>query len=409
MSPDRFPDPRQEFKLPATSSVFTIGSCFARNIEEHLALIGCDVPTLSFSVPKSEWRARPNGILNKYTPASIYQEIAWAHRIHVAGEFTPADCDELRWDLPNGDVIDLQLGGNQPVSESRFLERRRQVFELFRQAFSADCVTLTLGLIESWRDTRTGLHIQSAPVSRELFRHADKFEFALLDYEECLKFAVGAIEKVRDQNPECRILVTTSPVPMEKTFTEDDVVIANTTSKSILRSVADQVSKLFEGVDYFPSYEAVMLNDRSAVFEDDNLHVKDSFVGQIVQHLVSCYFESPNPVQNLLQRAAIDLTDKSSDHSAIKELLAADPAPGDLSTDQLIVYLRSCWRLRERTMAQRLASEIMERRERNARNFRAIKHIFPKIGCTEDAVRYAEAILADDPQNPLAKELISES
>lgn len=401
-----FPIPRQNFRLPANATVFTIGSCFARNIEEHLALIGCQVPTLAFSVPKSEWRARPNGILNKYTPAAIYQEIDWARRCLHAGSVTRELCNEMRWDLSDGQVIDLQLGGNVPVSEERFLERRSQVYELFKQAFTSDCVTITLGLVEAWRDIRTGLFVQSAPVARALLRETKNFEFVLLDYQRCVDYISRTIEIIREFNPVARILVTTSPVPMEKTFTDEDVIIANMTSKSILRSVAHQVTNLGEGIDYFPSYEAVMMSDRSDVFKDDNLHVRDSFVGKIVQNLVTCYFEASDDVSSSVQRAASELEAQSEDYEASRDLVDSDVTFDQLTTDQLVIYLRVCWRLRRRAQARHAAEIIMQRRERSARHIAAVKHIFPRIGLVEDAKRYASELLALDSSNPLARELL---
>lgn len=405
LGPDVCPVPRCRFRLPAAASVFTVGSCFARNIEEHLSLISCQVPTLDFSVPKSEWRSRPNGILNKYTPAAIYQEISWAHRVSKSGGFVPDACNEMRWDVDDGRVVDLQLGGYIPVSEERFLERRRQVYDLFCKAFTADCVTLTLGLIEAWRHKRTGLFIQNAPVSRELLRHADDFEFVVLDYNDCLDFVQRTISMVREANPAVRVLITTSPVPMEKTFTDNDVVIANMTSKSTLRAVAAKVSDTTACVDYFPSYEAVVMQDPNSTYEEDRLHVRDSVVGRIVSQLINWYFDAPRSLDRLLQEAASELSEKSSGYEVIPELIAAEPAFDDLSTAQLIIYLRACWRLRNRELARDVALEILSRPERSASHIRAIKHILPRIGCRDEARQYATDLLQRDPTNPLAQEL----
>jgi GSCFA family len=75
------------FRLKPRSSIFTIGSCFARNIEEHLAPLGFDVPMAAFGVPEQEWPARPfarrAGILNKYTPPSMLQEVVQARALIV--------------------------------------------------------------------------------------------------------------------------------------------------------------------------------------------------------------------------------------------------------------------------------------------------------------------------------------
>ena len=405
LGPDVFPVPRCRFRLPAGASVFTIGSCFARNIEEHLSLIGCRVPTLDFSVPKNEWRTRPNGILNKYTPAAIFQEIAWAQRVSESGGFVPESCDEMRWELKDGRVVDLQLGGYVPVSEERFLERRRQVYELFSKAFACDCVTITLGMIEAWRHKRTGLFIQSAPVTRELLRNADQFEFVVLNYDDCMEFVERSVLTLRSCNPEARILITTSPVPMEKTFTGRDVVIANMTSKSTLRTVAERVADTFDDVDYFPSYEAVVMQDPKVSYEKDRMHVRDGVVGRIVSQLIDWYFDAPRGVDRLLQRAASELAEKTRGYQDIPELLAADPALGELSTDQLIVYLRACWRMRNRRLARNVAVEILSRPERSSSHFRAIKHILPRIACREEALAYARDLLQEDPSNPLAQEL----
>ncbi|MYZ48935.1 GSCFA domain-containing protein [Propylenella binzhouense] len=48
------PTPRPSFKLEPGESLFTIGSCFARGVEQHLAGAGFDLPTLRFTVPPEE-------------------------------------------------------------------------------------------------------------------------------------------------------------------------------------------------------------------------------------------------------------------------------------------------------------------------------------------------------------------
>lgn len=64
------------FKVPANSTVFTIGSCFARNIEENLAKLGFDLPMLALQLPSNEKaNSRAASIVNKYTPPAIWQEL----------------------------------------------------------------------------------------------------------------------------------------------------------------------------------------------------------------------------------------------------------------------------------------------------------------------------------------------
>lgn len=76
MLPEVFPEITPSFDIDSGNKIFTIGSCFARNIEQYFDRLGFDVPVARLSVPKEE-HAGPNSsaILNKYTPPAIYQEV----------------------------------------------------------------------------------------------------------------------------------------------------------------------------------------------------------------------------------------------------------------------------------------------------------------------------------------------
>lgn len=64
------------FQLNRGDRVFTIGSCFAREIEEHL--YGFDLPTRELVLGPELVQGRPNGVLNEYNAASMTQRIEWA-------------------------------------------------------------------------------------------------------------------------------------------------------------------------------------------------------------------------------------------------------------------------------------------------------------------------------------------
>ncbi|WP_010138835.1 GSCFA domain-containing protein, partial [Oceanicola sp. S124] len=67
------PEVRPGFSLGPGDSVFTIGSCFARNVEDALLARGLRVPTARFSAPEGEAPGRPNRILNQYNPGTMLQ------------------------------------------------------------------------------------------------------------------------------------------------------------------------------------------------------------------------------------------------------------------------------------------------------------------------------------------------
>ena len=162
---------------------------------------------------------------------------------------------------------------------------------MFAAAFSADGLMMTPGLIEAWRDTTTGLYIHKPPVNRAMAAQPDRWELEILPYEQCLADVLTAIDVVRARNPGVRVLITTSPVPMSFTFSGQDIRIANTYSKSVLRAVCGAAPALRPQVDYFPSYESATLSAQAGVWEQDRLHVRGGFVGEIVAHMLDHYLE----------------------------------------------------------------------------------------------------------------------
>ncbi|HEV2641554.1 MAG TPA: GSCFA domain-containing protein, partial [Candidatus Elarobacter sp.] len=74
-----------KFQLRASDVFFCVGSCFARNVEEHLMYRGIRVD--SRLIAFSDSATRPNAFVNKFTPGSILNELRWS----LAGEAYPRD------------------------------------------------------------------------------------------------------------------------------------------------------------------------------------------------------------------------------------------------------------------------------------------------------------------------------
>jgi GSCFA family len=300
------------FQIHPGAKVFTIGSCFARNVEEHLHRLGFRIPTLDFRVPREEWAARQNGILNKYTPAAIFQEIDWAKNVFLQrGNITESDSAVFLYECTDGSCIDTNLAGFVPVTRERFFQRRSQIYDTFKEAFSAEYIVMTLGLIEAWFDSEKQVYIQQSPKGKDLARNRARFRFQTLTYSQCREFIQNTIDAIRSVNKEAKFLITTSPVPLERTFTDSDVIVANTYSKSLLRTVAGDIAAANEHVDYFPSYESVMLTKSWDVWAPDLIHVADAFVGKIVTRLTDTYCTGLDEAKKTFLQSYIDLKDNS--------------------------------------------------------------------------------------------------
>ncbi len=320
--PEAWPVLKPRFLLKRSDTAFTVGSCFARNIERYLDQFGLKVPMLDFTLPEGELEEnRPQAIMNKYTPPSIYQEFKrTADLFDATPEVRKAHFAELMLEVSGG-VVDLELGGRTPVTMERALARREEVFQLFKHAFTADVVIITLGLIECWWDTERNAYVHPMPPIKELGRKNARFVFRQLRYQEAHDYIRKTIELVKERGREdTRILITTSPVPLNATFTDADVLLANTYSKSMLRTVAGEIYREFPHVDYFPSYESVTLTRTDNVWNKDLIHVSDAFVGKIVDNLLRAYLPEGAPTDEESLGRAVALL-KMHDHQAALTLL----------------------------------------------------------------------------------------
>jgi hypothetical protein len=267
-------EPKFQFEPGAT--IFTIGSCFARNIEDHLA--GYDVPTLRFSVPPAEWPSRPNCVLNEYNAGTIAQRI---ERAFSGAEAAPETVLQVE-----GGFRDLLLPTHIPVTWERAFERRAEIDALYAELPEADVVVVTLGLVEAWIDTTTGTYITTAPPRPR--SPEGRFELQVMDVDTASPLLEQAIGLMTSRG--INVIVTVSPVPLYTTFSGEDAIVANTFSKAVLRVCASRLAR-DPHVDYFPAYEMVLWEGRKA-YEDDNIHVRDEAVERVTRALLAAYAPS---------------------------------------------------------------------------------------------------------------------
>lgn len=276
-------DHRPKFSLEGSPRFFCLGSCFARNIEEHLIYRGVDVLSKRVVSPKTEWPARANGFLNKFTTDSMLQELRWL-------ENPPEDVAARFLEMSHG-WRDMHLTpGMGAVTLERALERRAWLAsDYFPRLRQADVVVVTLGLNEVWRDNLLDERLNAAPGLREVKREPGRYSLEVTDVAENL----AALEEIRTRlkrlNPLVRMIVTVSPVPMRATFSGRDVMVANMLSKSTLRAAADAFQLNHDDVDYFPSYEIVSLTPRAFAYGADCLHVTDRVVGHVMETFLTIY------------------------------------------------------------------------------------------------------------------------
>lgn len=272
-----FPMVAPSFRIEPGQRVFTIGSCFARNIEDFLT--GYDVPTRNFTVAEAEWRGRSNGLLNEYNAGTIAQRMTWA----VEGRASAELPETLLGTAAN--TIDLLLPKSDGVTRDRAVQRRVEIDSIYAQMRTSNLVVLTLGLTECWYDNEASTFLNRVPPPNFMRNHPGRYSFINLDVADCVDLLRRALSQAVAIDG-LNILLTVSPVPLQTTFTGLDCVTANARSKAVLRTAADQLCQDFAGrVDYFPSYEIVVSGGISS-YGTDNVHVRNNVVGMIMDYML---------------------------------------------------------------------------------------------------------------------------
>jgi thioredoxin-like negative regulator of GroEL len=277
---------KPSFSLTPGEAVFTMGSCFARNIERRFSELGFELPTMALTLPPEERASdTENDLLNKYPPHSILNELRWA--LDPEAAFPEGGFFNVKKDLWH----DPHLAGNvAPAPLERVIERRRMVEDIYRQVPRCRLVVMTLGLTEAWFDLETGYYLNAAPPQAAFKADPDRFRMDVMTVDEIL----AVLEQIRDLlmrfgHPQMRMMLTVSPVPFKATFTGRDAIIANSYSKSALRAAAEMFVFRHGNVDYVPSYEIVTHTARASAFIQDNRHITPSVVNEIVDRVVAAY------------------------------------------------------------------------------------------------------------------------
>jgi hypothetical protein len=163
-------------------------------------------------------------------------------------------------------------------------ELRRHAAELFT---AADVIVITLGLVESWLNSETGVADRYLP-------HPDVFEsvaptFHRLTVGEILD-DLSAIRDAIRRKTRAEIILTVSPVPLHATFTALDVRVANTESKARIRAAVSEFVARHEDVHYFHAYEIVTTAERQSDFmREDGRHLSRRGVEYILAEFIRTF------------------------------------------------------------------------------------------------------------------------
>ena len=266
---------RSKWVLPSDARFATFGSCFAQHISRALVARRMNW----FNAEPAPGRTSPDlaerfnyGVFSART-ANIYTAAQLLTLVRLAAGKDKIDRAEL-WPEGEGmrDSLRPTIEPAAFASKEEAMLSRASMIRAFRRCIAEPEVFIfTLGLTEGWENAKTGQCYPMCPGTVAGAFDADQHVFRNYTYPEIRKALDEAFSLMWGINPELRILLTVSPVPLTATATEGHVLVATTYSKSTLRAVAGDLAASDPRLDYFPSYEIISGAPARAGFFEPNM------------------------------------------------------------------------------------------------------------------------------------------
>lgn len=274
--------------------VATAGSCFAQHISRVLSSKGLNYYVAEAAPPgmsSEEAQRRSYGVFsarygNLYTARQLLQLAQRAlGRLQLSQDV---------WESKDGGFLDPfrpNLGETFPDRENVLRSRDEHLEAVRTMLGSLDVMVFTLGLTESWINLDNGAAYPVAP--GVVSRHEDYKQFAFKNFslEEIIEDMSVFLGLLAGINPNAQVILTVSPVPLVATYEPEHVLSATTYSKSVLRTAAQQLSRSYDNVQYFPSYEIITGQPTKGRYYEADLrsirpegveHVMDVFLAHMV-------------------------------------------------------------------------------------------------------------------------------
>ena len=263
------------FQIGPHDRVATAGSCFAQHISRHLKASGYNF----YIVENGHVLASDNlaAQFNFRIFSARYANIYTTRQLRQLFDrsFEKRDIADRYWQLESGNFVDplrptVEPGGFSSIEELE-ADRLQHLACVRRMFQNLDVFVFTLGLTESWIDSKDGTVLPICPGVAGGSFDSTRHKFRNFSVNEVITDLGETIFEILKVNRNARFVITVSPVPLIATAEDQHVLVATTYSKSVLRVACDEVARTFpEKVGYFPSYEIITGSyARGRYFEED--------------------------------------------------------------------------------------------------------------------------------------------
>lgn len=291
------------FQLNQQTKIVTAGSCFAQNISRYLIqnqfnylVTEPPAPRLHPKVIKEfnygTFSARYGNIYNAKQLLQLFDR-AYRHfepieTMWIAG--THQFIDPFRPNIqPQGFYTQLEFN----IDRNQHLRAVRNLFE------NLDVFIFTLGMTEHWAHSDDGAVFPLCPgvaggkfdPQKHVFKNSRLIDI-LQDLEQFYK-------NLKLLNPQAKMILTVSPVPLIATASNNHILSATTYSKSVLRVAAEELSQNYADISYFPAYEIIASHfNCGQYFAEDLRTITEKGIDHVMRVFFKYYTgtEISNPV-----------------------------------------------------------------------------------------------------------------
>lgn len=155
-----------------------------------------------------------------------------------------------------------------------------------------DVGILTIGVAPCWFQKSDNSFVLNNALN---LREMDGYYQRTLTVEECKQYLGSALSTLSRFNPDIKLVLTLSPVPLARTFEFNSAVVADAVSKSVLRAAIHELVSMYPTkIFYFPSYEVVTWlgryrGDAYAANGTDTCHVSNFYIEAILNAFIRNY------------------------------------------------------------------------------------------------------------------------
>lgn len=291
-SPDKIdfllPQPKRLGIVSRSDKIASAGSCFAQNIARYLSSKNfnynvCETAPIFFNEAQAaDWGYGQFSCRfgNIYTVLQLEQllERALGGR-KVVDQFCQSE-DGKWFDLLRPRINRYGFDTLE-IAEMDTQDHLDFVVEMFR---TSSIFVFTYGLVEYWYDEQDGTVFPTAPGCGHGKFDPSRHKSAVMSVADIVRSTKAAMNMIRKINPNIKVIVTISPVPLLATHRDMNIVQASVHSKSLLRVAIEECLPLFEQFYYFPSYEIVTQFCREPVWDETGRNPSQSTLGVVFKN-----------------------------------------------------------------------------------------------------------------------------